>query len=354
MTRPRVDQLLVGATPGDAIFGEALFLRDVLRERGYRSEIYAESIAAHISSEARDARTYQPRADDVLFYHYSIGTALTTAVLGWDVRLALIYHNVTPAQYFRGVNPTLEAAAAKGRAELPQLRERTLLALGDSLYNQRELDEAGFRPTGCQPLPALLRADAKPDTNVLRTLRDGRVNVLFVGRVLPHKRQDDLVRFLFYLRQLQPSARLILVGAWNGAEAYVAGLLAMAAGLGLGEHVVLAGHVSDGALLSYYQSADLFVSASEHEGFCVPMVEAMSLGVPIIARASTAIPETLGDAGILIREPRWDVAAAAADTLLRDKTLRTAMHARGLQRALEFRAEVVREIFVAHLASLAL
>ncbi|MEP7198340.1 MAG: glycosyltransferase, partial [Chloroflexota bacterium] len=199
-----------------------------------------------------------------------------------------------------------------------------------------------------------MRACAARDEVLRRSLPDGVVNILFVGRVAPHKKQDDLIRFLSVYRQINPRARLILVGSWGGTERYLAWLKSIAATLGVSAHVNFAGHVSDSELLATYQSAHLFVCLSAHEGFCVPLVEAMALGVPIMAYASTGVPHTLGGAGVLLREKRWDVMAALAETLLNDSALRAAIIAGQHERVKAFTPERVRAEFVAHLSTIGL
>ena len=350
--KQRLDQLVVGAVIGDAIFNEALFLRQILRERGYASEIYAERISPALPArQALDVRTYRPESQDCLIYHYSIGSALTEMVRAWSVRLILLYHNVTPPEYFRGVNPRIEAEVALGRAQLGMFRGNSLLALADSEFNRLELEALGYTPSGVLPLAFTLDKRAQPDEPLRARLQDGRINCLFVGRIVPNKRHDDLIRLLYVYRQLDVRARLILVGSWGDTERYLGWLKSMVSTLGLDKHVEFAGHVPDNALYTYYECAHLFLCMSEHEGFCVPLVEAMSLGVPIIAYASTAVPGTLGGAGVLAREKRWDALAALCSVMVSDVTLRQAIVTSQRRIAARFTPASVRTQFEAHLTT---
>ncbi len=347
--------MLVGAAPGDAIFNEAVFLRGVLRARGYASEIYAERISPALSrGEAHAAAGYRARADAALLFHYSIGSSLNALVHARAPRLVLLYHNITPAAYFRGVNPEIADGAEQGRAELPRFRDRAELALADSEFNRIELEALGFGRTAVLPLAQTLSLRATPDPRVMASMQDGRTNVLFVGRIAPNKKQDDLLRFLYAFRQLDPLARLVLVGAWGGYERYLASLRSLAAGLGVSGDVLLVGHVDDGALLAYYQTARLFVCLSEHEGFCVPLVEAMALNVPVLAYASTGVPYTLGGAGVQVHAKRWDVLAALAAALAVDGPLRARITAGQAARARDFSPGAVTTLFESHLASIGL
>jgi len=252
--------MVVGAAPGDAIFNEALFLRGILRERGCLSDIYAERISPALArGEALPAGGYRSRAGDGLIFHYSIGSTLNMLVRARAPRLVLVYHNITPPEYFRGVNPQIAEGAEQGRAELPLFREQAELALADSEFNRLELKALGYACTAVLPLAETLSRRATPDPRVLGAMQDGGTNVLFVGRIAPNKKQDDLLRFLFAFRQFDAQARLVLVGAWGGCERYLASLRSLAASLGLSGQVVLAGHVEDAALSAYYRTARLFV-----------------------------------------------------------------------------------------------
>jgi glycosyltransferase involved in cell wall biosynthesis len=281
--------------------------------------------------------------------HYTQASLLTDHVKQLAVPLVLVYHNVTPPRYLAGVNPAVSLRTQDGQAELPQFRERTVLALGDSEFNRRDLMDAGYSRT--EVLPVIVPDDLQrvtPDEDVLFRLKGG-VNLLCVGRVVPNKRHEDVIKVLFYYRQIEPKARLFLVGHTSYYQPYVYWLRGLVTWLGLADAVIFAGHVSDAALAAYYRGADVFVFMSEHEGFGVPLLECMRFGVPIIAYDSSAVPETLGGAGILVRSKRLPVVAELVHLLKTDSALRAQVTARQRERARDFAPELVVEQFRGYL-----
>jgi glycosyltransferase involved in cell wall biosynthesis len=189
--------------------------------------------------------------------------------------------------YFVGGHPLLAQLCFMGRRELGAYRDRCVIALGDSAYNQRELDRLGFPATGVLPVvPDFSHLEVTPNRFVAGAFDDDRTNLLFVGRVIPNKRFEDLIRIHHAYRTLyDPRARLLLVGSYSGFEWYLAMLHHLAHRIGTGD-VHFTGHVANEELAAYYEVADLFLCASEHEGFCVPLVEAFHQGVPVVAFAA--------------------------------------------------------------------
>lgn len=318
-----VHQFVTGATPGNAIMAEAQVMQAALQAWGYSSHIFAERIHATLQRTVRPYTAYRPSAGDLLLFHYSLGSDLSDFVLGCAAPLLLRYHNVTPARYLAGAHPWLRAGAEKGRRDLPRFAARTALALADSPYNAQELIAAGFANTAVLPLiqPTELY-EAAPDTAVLSRFRDGRTNLLFVGRIAPNKRQEDLLKALYFYRQIDPQARLLLVGSEDGAGQYGRWLRGFVQQFGLQEAVHFGGHVSTAQLAAYYRAADVFVCLSEHEGFCQPLVESMMFDVPILAFAETAVPGTLGNAGVMVTAKQFPVIAELIHLLVTDAQLR--------------------------------
>ncbi len=341
-----VHQFIVGASPGDAITDYALLLQRWLREDGFRSEVFAESVDPDLAKEVHTYLRYRPsHPGEMVILHHSIGTALVDGLLSLDVRFLLVYHNVTPPEFLLDTDPVLAGQLLKGQEQLALLRERTVLGLAASPYNEAELKRMGFAPTGV--LPNMLdesqyKLDSNPD--LLAHYRGKEPLLLFVGRLAPNKRQEDLIKLLHYYRRIEPSAHLLLVGTpW--VPAYADWLQEMAQELGLGEAVVFTGHVSQRDMVTYYRLADLYVSMSEHEGFGKPLIESMCLGLPVLAYAGTAVPGTMGGSGVLFREKRHEALAELVDILVKDNALRQRIIARQRERAKAFLEPEVRRMW---------
>jgi glycosyltransferase involved in cell wall biosynthesis len=231
--------------------------------------------------------------------------------------MVLIYHNITPPEYFVGVHDLLVGLCYSGRRELGAYVPRCDLALGDSEFNRRDLAGLGFSPTGVLPVvPDFSHLQREPNAVLAGAFDDEWTNILFVGRVIPNKRIDDLIRFFHaYKLRFNPRSRLLLVGSFGGFERYLTMLHHLIAELGASDvHVV--GQVSDEELVAYYQVADVFLCASEHEGFCVPLVESFYMRVPVIAYAAAAVPATMDGAGVLYTSKDPMAVAALIDEVV--------------------------------------
>jgi L-malate glycosyltransferase len=320
-----VHQLLAALSYGDAIGNEALAIQSCLRRAGYRSEIFAEKVHPRMAHLARPLWEYREVSapETVCLFHFSIGSAASRLIYHAPDRLVTIYHNITPAHFFLGFHPHLAGLCYHGRRELGAFAPRTELALGDSEFNRRELEEAGYRQTGVLPIVQDLDSYRIPPAPVVRRLyRDDRTNILFVGRIIPNKKIDDLIRvFAVYQRYVDSRSRLLLVGDHRGHERYYDRLVEMVRTLRLDE-VVFSGHVDEDDLLAYYSAADVFLCLSEHEGYCVPLVEATLFGLPVVAYDAGAVRETLRGGGVLLGEKRPEVVAELLQVILTDQALR--------------------------------
>lgn len=318
----RVHQMAYGMMMGDAIANHALEIDARLRAWGYETAIYAQHVAPEMVGRVRSDADFAPHLharDDLLIYHYSIYSPNTRLFRAARGRRLLIYHNITPPHFFRRWDAGQALLCEAGRRALHTLRDCDL-ALGDSEFNRQELIEAGFSPEATGVLPIFL--PKLPDAPRARAGDSGTVNWLTVGRVVPNKAIEDVIRiFYVYHRFINAHSRLDIVGS-RYLPTYDAQLDRLVAGLGLAECVVFVGRVSDAELAAYYRAADLYVSASFHEGFCVPLIECMHFGVPILARKAAATPETLGDAGVLFTDLGYDRVAEMAHLLTTDRGLR--------------------------------
>lgn len=341
-----IHQVLPNIAFGDAISNHAIWIRSALRNAGYRSEIFALGIDPKALGEARSFQEGCVEPDDAIIYHHSIGSAVTPAVLAHPGPKSLIYHNITPHQFLEPYLPLHARLCREGRSELPQLSSSFAVSVGDSSFNAAELSDSGFRSPGVLPIcvdPA--KWGLLPDPALMKRLADGRTNILFVGRLSPNKRQEDLIFCFSKLRELDPSARLILVGtAVTTDDLYLACLQQLCAELGVEDGVEFSGHVTESQLVAYYRTAHLFWSMSEHEGFCVPLIEAMWFDVPVLAYASSAVPETMATAGVLFATKDDPTGLAGrAFQLARDRGSRTAIIAGQQERRRAFLPEAVEK-----------
>lgn len=332
-----IHQLVAGFAPGDAISNEALVLRSIFRSWGHASEIFCEPsrISPTLSREGRPAEQLAATIGpgDIALLHLSIGSAVNEIFAALPCRRALIYHNITPAAYFRGINDAIAADLHWGRKQMAALAGTASVVMADSRFNAAELAALGYPPA--RVLPLLLdfnRIRAKPDRALLQHFGDGKKNILFVGRCAPNKRIEDLLSAFYYFQNfVEPDSRLILAGAHTGLEMYQMLLQTRARELNLRD-VLFLGSVPQAKLNACYARASLFLCLSEHEGFCIPLIESMAHGVPILGYSAGAVPETLDGAGILFPEKRWDIVAEMMGRLLRDPALRQAVLARQRER----------------------
>lgn len=304
----QIHQVLATLGYGDAIGHEVLGIQRVLRSAGYDSEIFVETADHRLEPLTRDYRELVDfsRPDNLLLHHFSLGSKASRTAYALPDRMALLYHNITPPEYFVGVHRTLARQTFRGRRELRAYPDRCDLALGDSEFNRRDLETLGFPRTAVLPVvPGFSHLDREPSWFVARDFDDDWTNIVFVGRIIANKKIEDLICwFHAYHTIFNPRSRLLLVGAQSGFERYLASLHQLVGTLGA-SHVHFVGHVSDEELVAFYDVADLFLCASEHEGFCVPIVEAFYTQVPVLAYAATAVPSTMDGAGVLFvdRDP---------------------------------------------------
>ena len=346
-------QFLTGATKGDAITQHALTIRRWLRDMGLKSEIYAEHIHESVAEEVRPFLTYRPtRQQSHVIYHHSLGSNVADWLLEQSARLILIHHNVTPPEFFNRINPGWTRLTALGQAQLATLRPKTDLALGVSGFNQRELQAAGYSKTAVVPLVMTqAQYDLPLNETLAAQLQQMGPKLLFIGRFSPNKKQEDLVKLLYYLHRIRPDAHLLLVGdRW--AIKYDQWVEWLAADLGLSQFVTLPGKVSQQDMVTYYKTADLYISMSEHEGFGQPLIESMYLGLPILAYASTGIPYTLDKVGVQFHHKNYEQLAELVDILLSDPPLRQRLITHQRQRVQAFLEPQVHQLFTVQLKTL--
>lgn len=325
-----IHQIVAGYANGDAISNEARALRALFRSWGCESQIYSEQkrILPELRGEARDLAASRGdfRPDGIVLLHLSIGSDVNDLFPALPGHKAILYHNITPPEYFRGVQEQTASLLDRGRRQARALAGTAEVVMADSRFNADEIAAMGHAHPQVLPLMldfSLLRSS--PDRRILRQYRDGMVNILFVGRCAPNKKIEDLLNaFYYFQRYVQPASRLIQVGSSAGLEQYHALLLTRVRELQL-KNVEIVGAVRQAELNAYYDVSRVFLCLSEHEGFCIPLLEAMAHEVPVVAYAAGAVPETLDGAGVLVREKRFDLIAEVLGRVTEDEPLRAAI-----------------------------
>jgi len=312
---------------GDAVSNDARAIARVISEMGYSTAIYAENVDLRVKDKFVRGISKLPKLGkkDIVIFNHSTGTDLCYSLPKLAGRKMMIYHNITPPEFFRAYNARAEKLTQYGYEGTEFLADKIDYAMPVSEYNASELRRMGYR---CDMFirPILIPFEdyeKSPDSSVIEKYSgDGYVNIVFVGRLAPNKKQEDIIAaFSYYKKHINPRSRLIIVGSESGMERYGAALRAYAEALGT-EDIIFTGQVSFSAILAYYRIADAFLCMSEHEGFCVPLVEAMYFDTPIIAYDSSAIADTLGGSGILIKDKDPVFVAMMIDRLMKDESLR--------------------------------
>ncbi|MEO5894593.1 MAG: glycosyltransferase family 4 protein [Vicinamibacterales bacterium] len=335
-----VHQWVPAAHKGDAIGDSARRIRDMLRHAGHTADLFALTMDEELRGDVLPFDSTAAANGDVTIFHFALPSPMTEAFGKLKRGRVLQYHNITPAQFFAPYDASLFRLAALGRRELATLVGRVELALGDSNFNRQELAALGFERTGVMPIAVdterLTEAPRRPALE--KILSDGLINILFVGRIAPNKRIEDHIRLAeVYKRYVDSYYRFIFVGRYDGLPRYYAQVRAL-----IDEYQMLpdrfwfTGPVPDADLAAFYRWADVYVSLSEHEGFCVPLVEAMATNVPVLAYAAGAVPETLGGAGVLFTPKDLELAAETMGMLVYDRPFRQSVLEGQRRRLLDF------------------
>lgn len=351
-----VDQFIPSLALRDAIGSHTLEVRRIIEEMGYRCNLYVGNAVPELTSQSKPFGSYQGGEGHVALYQASTGSPIAEFLHRRGEPLLLSYHNLTPPEMFDPWEPAVAQELEAGRQQMALLAERTSHAICDSSYNEEELVALGYRSTSVAPPLVDPRAGAKEaDGGVAEWLKwwraAGNVVILFVGRVAPNKAQEDLIKsFAVYHRYYNPNSRLCLVGS-AASERYMAALRWFVDHLGLSKVVDLTGGVSGEELLAYYEGSDVFLCLSDHEGYCVPLIESMHHDLPVIAHQAAAVPETAGNAALLLASKRPTQVAAAIDRLIKDRDLQDYLVGEGRRRAGELSLAANRERFRTALAA---
>jgi glycosyltransferase involved in cell wall biosynthesis len=344
-----INQWVPAAHRGDAIGDSARRVRGLLRGLGHRSDLFALTVDDELEGDVLPFRDSSALRGDLTILHFALPSPMTSAFAALDGGRILQYHNITPAAFFAPYDPALFRLAALGRRELATLVGRVDLALGDSEYNRRELESLGFAPTGVFPIAVDTSRVTQPAERpaLERLLDDEVVNFLFVGRIAPNKKIEDHIRLAEqYKRNVDAYYRFIFVGRYDVVPRYYWTIRALMSEYRmLNDRFIFTGPVPDEELAVYYRHAAVYISMSEHEGFCVPLLEAMAADVPIMAYSAAAVPDTLGGAGVQFAEKDLEYAAELLASLAFDDRLRARVIADQRRRLADFGdARTVRDL----------
>ena len=344
----KIIQVLPSLAFGDAVGNDTRALKRIISENGYKTQIYAIGIDSKLPIGTAQPASDIPKLDknDIIIYHEAIGCDLAYEIQKQDCRKVMIYHNITPAEFFREYDNNVFYACKEGYKQLKNLTGAFDMILSDSAYNRQNLLDMGFTAPN-HVLPILIPFDdykKKPSEKILSKYKaDGYTNIIFVGRVVPNKCQEDVFgSFNEYQKHFNPRSRLFIVGTFM--ETYFNRLKEDTERLGV-KNVVFTGHCPFDEILAYYHLADLFLCQSEHEGFCVPLVEAMCFDVPIVAYDSSAIAETLGGSGFLLKEKDPLLTAGVMNRILTASPLRETIVENQRERLQDFQYDKVKALF---------
>jgi L-malate glycosyltransferase len=351
----RVHQWVPAAHTGDAIGDSARQIRTIVRAMGHESEIFALTIDDELRHDVRPFSDPASKTADVTIFHYALASPMSADFAALPHGRVLQYHNVTPAHFFAAYAPSLFRLATIAREELADLAAATDLALGDSAYNRRELDDLGFSRTGVMPIAVNTErlTTAAPQPVLDEILADGLVNFLFVGRIAPNKKIEDHIRLAEqYKRYVDAYYRFIFVGRYDVVPQYYAAIRSLLSEYKmLEDRFIFTGPVPDAELAAYYRAASVYVSLSEHEGFCVPLVEAMAMDVPVLAYSAAAVPDTLGGAGVQFAPKDLEYAAELMGMLAFDDSPRAEIIDGQRRRLLDFSERALQQQLAAVIAS---
>lgn len=343
-----VHQMLQGMYLTDAVTSDAFEIQKVLKSSGYKSEIFAnlDYVCSECKSKVYDYKKYKDysSSNNILIYHYATYSVVTGFVLDLPDRLVLRYHNITPHRYFQWFDKGLKDELEKGKEDLLRLKNRVCFAIADSEFNKMDLQNLGFTQTYVLPIVIdFEKFSLKYSKKIYERLKDSFINILFVGRIAPNKKCEDLLKIFYYFREINHSSNLILVGSYDFSKEYFDYLQYVKKFLDL-ENVIFTGTVTNSELISYYKVSDLFLNMSEHEGFCVPLVEAMYFGIPIVAYNSSAVPFTLDGAGILVDQKCYREIAELMDIVLKNSELKESIIRKERERLTYFGNENIKEM----------
>jgi len=345
----QIFQLIPTIAYGDAVGNDTVALKKILKKMGYKSNIYAESVVEPLDSKTAYKIDKMPKVekDDIIIYHLSTGSELNFKFAKFNCRKIAIYHNVTPPEFFEQNDEFIKGINEWGLEGVKFLSDKVDYCLADSELNKQDLIDLNYK-CDIDVLPIVVPLEdykKTPNKVVVKKYNDEYTNIIFTGRIAPNKKQEDAIAAFYYYKKFwNDKARLILVGSYKETDLYYMRLKKYVEEIGV-EDVIFTGHIKFDEILAFYKVADAFLCMSEHEGFCVPLVEAMMFQVPIIAYNSTAIPSTLGGSGFMIDDKDPIFVAKCIDKVVSDKILQHNLIKKQNERLEDFRYEHIAEQF---------
>ena len=340
-----IEQFLPSLHYGDAIGNSALSFHHFLIENGIESRIISINVDECLKDKTVAFADYKENENSLKILHFAVPSELTDFFLTLTGKKAMIYHNITPSHFFVDYSQHLAKLTHEGRQHLERLKNCFDLSIADSNYNAEELRKLDFKNVITFPLVINLADYETPhSTAYYNLINDERKNIIFVGRITPNKKIEDLIRVLyFYKKYLSPSIRLIVAGNTNTLTNYFYAVQDLALRFRLTpEDIMFTGHIPFEELLSVYRLGSVFLSMSEHEGFCLPLIESSYFQVPVVAFDAGAVSETLDGSGILFKEKKSDALAAVAglvEQVLEDELLRKRLKTLQAERIEKYRKD---------------
>ncbi|MFP4082626.1 MAG: glycosyltransferase family 4 protein [Candidatus Aminicenantes bacterium] len=346
----RIDQLVPAYHRGDAVGDTAAHLKKFFLSQGFRSHIYCLSRDPGLEEESRLFSSFpEPSPSDITILHFALPSPLSQEFSRLPSKKVVVYHNITPAEFFLPYSRELAGISRRGKEELRSLIPHVSLVLADSEYNRQDVLRLGFARTEVFPLFVDFKKYQKPPGQLtFEMFRDQRTNILFVGRIVPNKKIEDLIKVTFYFKKyISPLVRLIVVGKTSTVPKYYQSLIQLADEFYLQpDEICFTGHIPDEEMFALYKASDVFLSASEHEGFGLPFIESMIFDLPIVAYLCTAVPYTLGGAGVLVKNKRVDYWGELLNMVAHQEKLRKNIIQAQQRRLREFREMEVEKILV--------
>lgn len=314
----KVIQVLNALDYGDGVCNDAYHIRDLLIKMGYQTEIYSRYVHEKCKRDAKDISLLKADRDDIIIHHFAGESVVHEEVFACNCRKILRYHNVTPDIFMQGEVTEITAA----EKQLLTIWQNYDYLIAVSEFNKQCMQNLGV--TGeIAVVPILMKFDKFAN---LTPLYHRRKRFLAVGRIARNKKCEDTIKiFEQYYSNFDVDSELYFVGNYQGYEDYYEELKQLLNSCKCKNRVHFTGKVSDQELYDYYRSSDIFICMSEHEGFCIPLIESMAMKLPTIAYDACAVKDTMGDAGVLVKDKDYLTIAKLCYMILHNRDMKEQM-----------------------------